>query len=124
REDDLRVGALPEQEVAQPLLAAGADQQVDLRRALARGALAEDASQRLPRARLPGPQAQRRPRDRLTRRVVERDPQVEPPPCAGRRLGALDRRDQRSGQAVPTADDADAHALARAPDRLAAQGPR
>ena len=32
REPQLRVGALPEQEIAQSLLAAGADEQIDVRR--------------------------------------------------------------------------------------------
>src|SRR5207247_1723526 len=83
-EVQLRVGALPEQEVREPLLASGADQEVDVGGAVRLAVrLAQPAGERL--ARRGAVEAPGRVEDRIPRRVVDGDPQPEPPP-ARRRL--------------------------------------
>ncbi len=77
-EAELGVGRLPQQEIGQPLFAAGADEEIDVVLALPHRACQQPA--RTPRAtaaRSPR-QARGRVGDGVARRVVDRDPQMQP----------------------------------------------
>src|SRR6185437_3666616 len=84
-EEQLGVGALPEQEVREPALAASPDEEVDVRKdpAVADGGAC---------------------------RVVDRDAEMQPAPALGRPLAALDRGAEARGEAVTPSDDRQADA--------------
>ena len=85
-EAELGVGAFPQQEIGQPLLAAGADEEIDV----AAGALPRDAAGRsLARGRRREP-ARGGAGDGVARGVVDRDPQIEAIAAGGGRFGRGD----------------------------------
>src|SRR5437773_3882302 len=99
REVELGIRALPQQEVAQPLLAARAHDEVDVRRAVGAARLAQTAREGRP-LRLTGRQMRRGADDGVARGVVDGDAKLERAAAGRPPLGALDRRHQRPGQAV------------------------
>src|SRR5439155_16262971 len=95
-EVELGVRALPQQEVAEALLAAGADEEVDV---------GEEE------ARL----------DRGTAGVVGEGPEEERLVAGGRLLGRVDRHAEEGGEPVAAADDLEPHAVRDEPRSLAPQ---
>ena len=105
-EPQLGVRAFPQQEVAEPLLAAGANQQVHVGGRVDGTPAAADAA--LERARLgtcrgPGRGSQA---DRLAPRVVDGQADLQAGLLRGGRLDALERPAERRRQPVPPADAA------------------
>ena len=104
-EPELGVGAFPQQEIRQPLFPAGADQQIDLRRAvvvLAR--LGDEAAERAGRRR-GGAEHARGVDDGLARGVVERDPEPELLSRGGGGFGGGDVVDELRRQSIAASDD-------------------
>src|SRR5215470_2325000 len=114
-EVQLRVRALPQQEIAEPLLAAGTDEEVDLRHRRARvihgrelreellaiaGGRRGQASTDLEQAVLAG--------------VIHRDAQMQTLTAAGGLFAALDEAQQIAAQAIAAADHVEANALRQA----------
>ena len=99
-EMQLRVRALPQQEIAQALFAAGADQQVDFRRRQCRVIHFREA---LDEARaidvVCGPHASARFDKAVLRRVVDRDAQTHAGAMRRGLLAALDQRAADPGSA-------------------------
>ena len=75
-EVELGIGALPQQEVREALLAAGADQQIDVA-AMARRVAGDEAAEALARELGAAIERGRRVQDGVARRVVERDAQMQ-----------------------------------------------
>src|SRR5580765_2727403 len=71
RENQLRIGAFPQQEIAQALLAAGADHQIHV------GSLTEEPRETLTRQVDLRVQARYGPQDSVASRIINRDAQVE-----------------------------------------------
>src|SRR6185436_7287456 len=118
----LGVGALPEQEVGQPLLAARAYQQVDVGDGVGGvGGVGEEAGEAIARelvARLgQGGGAQ----DGVAGRVVDGDAQVQGAAAGGGSLGVGDGGQHLGGQAVAAADHRQAHAVLHAAGGLLAE---
>src|SRR2546425_6104155 len=88
--------SLPQQEIGEPLLAAGADQQVDVGQDPARA-------------------------DGRARRVVDREPQVERAAGRGGVLGGGDGGDERRGEPIAAADQLESDAVLAETSRLAAE---
>ena len=107
REDQLGIGALPEQEIAEAAFAAGANQQVDRR--------TESALQGF--ARQTGDAAGRR-EDGVAAGIVERNPQAEAMPARRRLFRLSDGPLQRGAQAIAAADDFQPDAVLHAAVRL------
>ena len=93
-EMQLGIGAFPEQEIGEPLLAAGADDQIDI----AQAGFACDELGKLfaRRPRDPG-QPCRGVEDRVSGRIVDRDAQVQRLAACGRSLRVGDRRSNAVG---------------------------
>src|ERR1700722_5545958 len=123
REVQLRVGAFPEQEVAQALLAAGADQKVDLAgRMRAVIHLVQQAIEGIGVQIRIGAGAARGLEDAVPRGVVDGDAQVHPVARRAHALTLLDRTQQALAQPIPSADDVDADRLLDAAAGFAEQG--
>ena len=112
REHQLRVGAFPQQEVAQPLLAAGADQQVH-RRPQARSPATRAKA---PAARAPPPGS------RPARSSPPRCAAAAPAPPAVARSASPMAAQQFAAQAVAPPDHLEADAVLQAASRLRAPG--
>ena len=92
REAQFRVGTFPEQEIAEALFAAGADQQIDVRHVRGPATAAADALAAT-RSRVTRPSrllASGRLGDGVAGGVVDGQTQVEPATRSGRLLGRLD----------------------------------
>ena len=97
---ELGIGAFPEQEVGQPLLAAGADDEIDVAQArLAGDELREQLARRIGDAGKP----RRGTEDRVARGIINRDAQIERLAARGRLFRACDRGCDAVGQAVAPA---------------------
>lgn len=105
REEQLRISALPEEEVAEPLLAARADEQVNVGRA------AERLPEGLAVSRLRGLEPPHGFEDRVAGRIVDRHPQPQALAAGRRALSLLDKADQRRVKPIPAADHFEPHAL-------------
>src|SRR5262249_16673631 len=114
-EHELRVGALPQEKVAEPLLAARAHEEVDVFHELAREALTIAL---LGSARVPGG---RGGDDAVARRIVEGEPQMEDGAALGGALGIAQEIGEAAGQPVAAAQERDANAALDGPRHLAAQ---
>ncbi len=119
---ELGVRALPEEEVGQAPLAAGADQQIDVGdgRTIARR-LRDHPAEEFEVGRGGPRPAERGARDRLARGVVEGDAKMEPRAAACRVLDAPDRPHDGRREAIAPPDDAHAQAVLHAARGLRAQ---
>ena len=102
-EVELRVGRLPQQEVTQPLFAAGADEQIYVTRT---SRCVDGLTQALlesltGKGQLPGGTAGRR-QQRIAGRIVDRNPKVERRPFARTLLDLRDAVSEGSRNPVPT----------------------
>ncbi len=109
-EDQLGVGALPQQEIAEAAFSSGADQQVDRR--------AQRLSQRFERGRAQPPH---RFDDGIPRGIIHGQSQAEAAAGGGSFLGGGNRRPQRAIQPVAAADHFQPHALLHAARSLVLQ---
>ena len=124
-EVEFGVRAFPQQEVAQPALAAGANDQVHVlcRLALARLTRHQLAERRLPLLSAGGKLADPfgGSENRVARRVVDGQPQQQTLTAAGSPLGRGDRGTQIRAEAIAAADHLNAHAVRDALVDLAVQ---
>src|ERR1700722_18522317 len=114
-EVQLRIGALPQQKVAQAALAAAADEQIDLRcRGLRMLSLSQEAQ--VLRGILERDVAQAAPGldEHLATRVVDGEAQVQPRALRSQAFAALDLPEQRLAQAVAPANHVQADGLGEA----------
>src|ERR1700722_3941979 len=114
-EVQLRIGALPQQKVAQAALAAAADEQIDLRcRGLRMLSLSQEAQ--VLRGILERDVAQAAPGldEHLATRVVDGEAQVQPRALRSQAFAALDLPEQRLAQAVAPAHHVQADGLGEA----------
>ncbi len=114
-EIELGVGAFPKQEIRQPSLAAGADDEVDVARLVLAGQKSRKAAAG-EILRAGGPRG--RPQDRVARRIIERNAKMQPGAAGRLRLGALDLRREPARKAVPASDHSKACAAPHEPRRL------
>src|SRR5215831_18512325 len=123
-EEKLGVSALPEQEVAEPLLAARANQEVDVGRGRAR-LLHEQAREALALAlavlRGRGGEARGRAQDGVARRVIDGEAEMERAALGGGALGVAEQVGEPAGQAVAAAEERELHAALGGRQHLAAQ---
>ncbi len=119
-EYEFREGAFPQQKIRKPLVAAGADQQIDLRRASVVD-FREDIAERFRRKLRDLVEAARRMINRLARGVIHRQPEMQPRALGRGRFRIADGLPQRGGQAVPPPDDAEPHAFLDAMRRFGEQ---
>ena len=117
-EEELGVGSLPDEEVADPPLAAGPDDEVDLGRTAVPRA-GERREEVRPLHRRPFREERDRREDRVAPRVVDGDPELHPLARRRERLCRPDRGDEARGEPVPPADHLQADAVLRAAARLA-----
>ncbi len=108
--DQLRVGGLPQQEVAEPLLAAGSNQQVDFGAETLRYGLTGGRGA-----------ATDRVQNRIAAGVVDGQPQIQDRAGGSEALHAVDGCLEGGGEALAAAEDAQAHALLPAAASLAAE---
>ena len=110
QKDEFREGALPEQKIRKPLFSARANQQVHFRRAATLHFGKQVAKCLAGKVgyfvKLAG-----RLVDRLSRRIVDRQSQVQRLALRGQRFGIGNRRSQARGQAIAPPDDAQANAF-------------
>src|SRR5882672_5749933 len=119
-EAELGIGAFPEEEIAQALLASGADEQVDVGRARPAVGLAEARGEGL--ARLGSGEAPPRgAQDHVARRVVHGQTEVEAARARRLALGAGDRGPEGEGEAVAAPDEREADIMRGQRGGLAAQ---
>ena len=113
-EVELGVGRLPEQEVTQSLLSAGADEQIHVTRtARCVDGLIHGSLERLAGRGYPLGETARRRQQRIAGRIVHRNPEVESGPFARPLLDVLDAASEGIRDPVPTPDDAEAHTTVR-----------
>jgi len=116
---ELGVGALPQQEVAQTLLAAGADQEIDIP-ALTRPVVhvAHGASEIFASDLSDIPQSIQCPHHRVAGGIVDRDPEIEPRSVTGCILGDPDGAQELRGDSIAAANYVHPHIIRDAAIRL------
>ena len=115
--EEFGVGALPQQEVAQPLLAAGADEEVHVRRARAVHRLSEGVGE-IGASQRATAETRGSPAEGVAGGVVHGDAEMQPLAAPRLPLRPRDRRAHRLGQPVAPADHAQPHVVLLEPGDL------